>query len=78
MGWTPILPGQGFRTFTLAKLPRYGFLSMMHAGRTDFSMLMGPVFLLILGAGSRSLDARLHRREAHVQGAGNPSREEIH
>ena len=36
----PILLGHGFWTFTLAKLPRYGFLSMMHEARTDFSMLL--------------------------------------
>ena len=35
----PILLGHGFWTFTLAKLPRYGFLSMVHEARTDFSML---------------------------------------
>ena len=55
----PILLGHGFWTFTLAKLPRYGFLSMMHEARTDFSMWLGLVFLLIVGAGRWSLDARL-------------------
>ncbi|MGN6643851.1 MAG: hypothetical protein ACTHKU_12715 [Verrucomicrobiota bacterium] len=29
----PMLLGHGFWTFTLAKLPRYGFLSMMHEAR---------------------------------------------
>ena len=53
----PILLGHGFWTFTLAKLPRYGFLSMMHEARTDFSMLLGLIFLLIAGAGAWSLDA---------------------
>ena len=53
----PILLGHGFWTFTLAKLPRYGFLSMMHEARTDFSMLLGLIFLLIVGAGAWSLDA---------------------
>jgi putative oxidoreductase len=57
----PILLGHGFWTFTLAKLPRYGFLSMMHEARTDFSMLLGGVFLLIVGAGAWSLDAWLAR-----------------
>ena len=55
----PILLGHGFWTFTLTKLPRYGFLSMMHEARTDFSMWLGLVFLLIVGAGRWSLDARL-------------------
>jgi putative oxidoreductase len=53
----PMLLGHGFWTFTLAKLPRYGFLSMLHEARTDFSMWLGLVFLLIVGAGRWSLDA---------------------
>jgi uncharacterized membrane protein YphA (DoxX/SURF4 family) len=57
----PILAGHGFWTFTLAKLPRYGFLSMMHEARTDFSMLLGLIFLLIVGPGAWSLDAVLAR-----------------
>ncbi|MEX0799185.1 MAG: DoxX family protein [Bacteriovoracaceae bacterium] len=36
-----------------------GFFYMAHAARTDFSMLLGSVFLLINGAGSLSLDQRL-------------------
>ncbi len=55
----PILLGHGFWTFTLAKLPRYGFLSMAHEARTDFCMLLGLVFLLIAGAGAWSVDWRL-------------------
>ena len=39
----PILIGHGIWTFTLAKLPRYGFLSIMHEARTDFSMLLGLI-----------------------------------
>jgi uncharacterized membrane protein YphA (DoxX/SURF4 family) len=58
----PILLGYGFWTFSLAKLPRYGFLSAMHEARTDFSMLLGLAFLLLLGAGGWSLDAWLARR----------------
>lgn len=55
----PILLGHGFWGFTLAKLPRYGFLSLMHEARTDFSMLLGGLFLLIVGAGAWSFDARI-------------------
>ena len=56
----PILPGYGFWGFSLPKLPRYGFWSMMHEARTDFSMWLGLLFLLIVGAGKKwSLDARL-------------------
>jgi len=34
--------------------------------RTDYSMLMGLIFLLIVGAGVRSFDARLARKRAGV------------
>src|SRR5205809_7902112 len=34
----PVLLGDGFWGFSLMKLPRYGFWSMMHEARTDFSM----------------------------------------
>ena len=52
----PILLGHGFWTFTLPKLARYGFLSMMHEARTDFSMWLGLIFLLIVGPGRWSPD----------------------
>jgi putative oxidoreductase len=60
----PMLLGHGFWRFTLAKLPRYGFLSMLHEARTDLAMLLGLVFLLIVGAGAWSVDARLGRKGA--------------
>ncbi len=55
----PILLGHGFGGFALAKLPHYGLLSMIHEARTDLSMLLGLLFLLIVGAGAWSLDARI-------------------
>lgn len=60
----PILLGRGYWTFTLPKLPRYGFWSMVHEARTDFSMWLGVVFLLIVGAGMLSLDTLLVRPSA--------------
>lgn len=36
-----------------------GFWSMAHESRTDFAMLLGSAFLLIVGAGRWSLDAKL-------------------
>jgi uncharacterized membrane protein YphA (DoxX/SURF4 family) len=57
----PVLLGHGFWGFSLMKLPRYGFWSMMHEARTDFSMWLGLLFLLIVGAGRWSLDATLMR-----------------
>ena len=58
----PMLLGHGFWGFSLAKLPRYGFLAMMHEARTDFAMLLSLVFLLIVGAGAWSVDAKLGRK----------------
>jgi uncharacterized membrane protein YphA (DoxX/SURF4 family) len=55
----PILLGHGFWRFSLSKLPSYGFWSMAHEARTDFAMLLASIFLLIVGAGAWSLDARL-------------------
>jgi uncharacterized membrane protein YphA (DoxX/SURF4 family) len=53
----PILLGHAYWMFSLPKLPRYGFWSMMHEARTDLSMWMGLLFLLFVGAGSISFDA---------------------
>ena len=57
----PVLLGHGFWGFSLMKLPRYGFWSIMHEARTDFSMWLGLLFLLIVGAGRWSFDATLMR-----------------
>ena len=58
----PILLGHGFWTFTLPKLPRYGFWSMAHEARTDVCMWLGSLFLLVVGAGALSADAFMLRR----------------
>jgi putative oxidoreductase len=60
----PVLLGHGFWGFSLMKLPRYGFWSMMHEARTDFSMWLGLLFLLIVGAGRWSFDAALMRNRS--------------
>jgi len=39
-----------------------GFWKMAHAARTDFSMLLASLFLLVVGIGTWSVDARLNRR----------------
>lgn len=62
----PILLGHGFWLFSLPKLPQYGFWSMAHEARTDFSMLLGLLFLLCVGGGAWSLDTRVVRRQASV------------
>lgn len=38
-----------------------GFWEMMHAARTDWSMLLGSIFLLVNGAGKWSVDNKLQR-----------------
>jgi putative oxidoreductase len=55
----PILLGHGFWGFSLRTLPYYGFWGMFHEARTDFAMLLGSIFLLIVGGGLSSMDARL-------------------
>jgi len=44
-------------------LLKSGFWAMAHESRTDFSMLLGSIFLLITGAGLWSIDARLFTRD---------------
>jgi putative oxidoreductase len=55
----PILLGDGFWGFAVRKLPEYGFWSMAHEARTDFSMLLGSSFLVLVGAGPSSIDRRI-------------------
>lgn len=40
-------------------LLKSGFWAMAHEARTDWSMLLGSIFLLVVGAGPLSVDARL-------------------
>ena len=55
----PILLGRSFWLFSLPSLKTYGFWSMAHEARTDVAMLLGGIFLLIVGGGCFSLDALL-------------------
>ncbi len=48
-------------TTKLPMIAKTGMWSMLHEARTDFSMLLGLVFLLITGAGTLSLDAPRNR-----------------
>jgi len=63
----PILLGQEFLGFSLRPLPRYGFWSMLHESRNDLCMILGLLFLMIVGAGKLSLDSLLSRRHAKGQ-----------
>jgi uncharacterized membrane protein YphA (DoxX/SURF4 family) len=58
----PILLGSEFWGLHLRELSSYGFWSMAHEARTDFAMLLGSIFLLIVGAGPLALDTALQRR----------------
>lgn len=42
-----------------------GFWSMAHDSRTDFAMLLGSIFLLIVGAGRLSIDSHLGNQAKH-------------
>jgi putative oxidoreductase len=63
----PILLGHDWWIFHLPKLPRYGFWSMLHEARTDFDMLLGLLYLLIVGGGAWSIDARLAHPGISIQ-----------
>jgi putative oxidoreductase len=58
----PMLVGHDLWGFHVGKGPAYGFWAMAHEARTDWAMLLGSVFLLIVGAGCWSLDALLAGR----------------
>jgi putative oxidoreductase len=57
-----ILLGHGYFLFANPSVDRVGLWSMLHEARTDLSMLLGSLFLLIAGAGTWSLDAWLRKR----------------
>lgn len=59
----PILLGHGFWGFSLRTVPYYGLWGMAHEARTDFAMLLCSIFLLIVGAGIWSIDARIYLRK---------------
>ncbi len=58
----PILLGHEFIGFSLRPLPRYGFWSMLHESRNDLCMILGSLFLLLVGAGRASFDHGLYKR----------------
>jgi uncharacterized membrane protein YphA (DoxX/SURF4 family) len=50
-------------TTKIPMLVKQGFGAAMHEARTDFCMLLGLIAILLLGAGSLSLDKRLFMGE---------------
>lgn len=57
-------------TTQLPILQKEGFWFMANRIRTDYSMTLGSVFLLITGAGAWSIDAVLSRRGREVETTG--------
>ncbi|RAI54532.1 DoxX family protein [Roseicella frigidaeris] len=56
----PILLGHDVGLFKLpADMKRLGFWSAQHEARADLTMLLGCIYLLIVGGGRWSVDARL-------------------
>ncbi len=47
---------------------RNGFWAVMHEARTDLCMVLGSIFLIAVGSGTLSVDAKLAERD---EGAGN-------
>ena len=58
----PILLGNDLGPFQLRELSYYGIWGFSHEARTDLSMLLCSIFLLIVGSGRYAVDAWLSRR----------------
>lgn len=52
----------------IVTLAKNGFWGTLHEARTDVSMLLGLIFLLLVGAGAWSLDAWLAARRGATHG----------
>ena len=57
----PILLGGALGPFHVPALKSSGFWAMAHEARTDWSMLLGSLFLCLAGSGRWSVDAGLAR-----------------
>ena len=51
----------------IISIAKNGLWSTLHEARTDVSMLLGLVFLLIVGGGSLAVDARIRRGAARQE-----------
>lgn len=58
----PVLLGDGFGPFSLPEFKRYGFWSAQHEARADLTMLLGCLYLFIVGSGRWSIDRLLQKR----------------
>ena len=59
----PIAFGKSFGPFILRELKVYGFWSMTHEIRTDLSMWLGSLFLMLKGGGLWSMDLKLFKKK---------------
>ena len=50
-------------TTKIPLLIKSGFWAMAHDARTDYSMILGAIFLLMVGSGPVSVDGWLYRKE---------------
>jgi uncharacterized membrane protein YphA (DoxX/SURF4 family) len=55
-------------TTKIPMLLKSGFWAMAHEARTDWAMLLGSIFLLVVGAGPWSLDARIAAKDTKPSG----------
>ena len=66
----PILLERDVWIFHVPKVARYGFWSMAHEARADFDMLLGALYLFIVGAGAWSFDALIAGKPLNARPAG--------
>jgi putative oxidoreductase len=57
-----------FYSTKLVTLAKNGLWSTLHEGRTDLSMLLGLIFLLLVGSGTLSFDARFSQKQDQLNG----------
>jgi uncharacterized membrane protein YphA (DoxX/SURF4 family) len=55
----PIWAEHDLWIFHVAKFDSYGFWSMAHEARADFTMLLGCLYLVAVGGGTCSFDSKL-------------------
>lgn len=72
----PILFGHELWLFALRDTDIPGIWGFLHEFRTDFAMLAGSLYLLIVGAGDWSLDAYLQRQRTSTDSRSTPHAED--
>jgi uncharacterized membrane protein YphA (DoxX/SURF4 family) len=65
-------------TTKIAILRKSGLSAALHESRTDYSMLLGCLFLLLAGGGELSLDARLARPARAAKPEAHPRQASQH